>query len=246
MADAKKYADDVSQATEMENIRILAPVPGTKYIGVEVPRSERKFSKLKDELMPIGRDITKKLYALDLTNPDTPHVLIAGKSGSGKSQLIRNLIESRPKGTQLVCIDPKRVELSKYRNEALLFAMLPEDTYLTLQNIEMEMNQRYALMESRGVDNIEGIKPRMMIVIDEYASVRLDATFGKLIEKSLVNITNMGRAAGIHLIIATQRPSVDVITGLIKANIGCRICLAVASQIDSKVIIDQPGGEKLA
>lgn len=245
MSEVKKYAEDVSQATEMENIRIVAPVPGTKFVGVEVPRPKRKFSKYNKETFPIGRDIDKKLYTLDIANPDTPHVLIAGKSGSGKSQLIRALIESRPKGMQIVCIDPKLVELSRYRNEALMYSALTEEAYMILEQLEVEMKQRYHLMDARGVSDIGDIRPRIMVVIDEYATLRLDPNFGKSIEKSLVNITNMGRACGVHLILATQRPSVDVITGLIKANIGCRICLSVSSAIDSKVVLDQTGAEKL-
>ena len=150
MSEVKKYAEDVEQATEMENIRIVAPVPGTKYVGVEIPREERKFSKLKkDDVMPIGRDINKKLYSLDFANSDTPHVLIAGKSGSGKSQLIKALIESRPKDYFLVCIDPKLVELSKYRNESILYASLPEQALMVLENIIFEMNDRYRKMEQK-------------------------------------------------------------------------------------------------
>lgn len=150
MSEVKKYAEDVSQATEFENIRIVAPVPGTKYVGIEIPREERKFSKLKkDDIMPIGRDINKKLHSLNFSNPDTPHVLIAGKSGSGKSQLIRALIESRPKDYLLVCIDPKLVELSKYRNESILYASIPEQALMVLENIIFEMNDRYRKMEQK-------------------------------------------------------------------------------------------------
>lgn len=247
MSEVKKYAEDVEQATEVENIRIVAPVPWTKYVGVEIPKENRKFSKIEEkDVMPIGRDINKKLYTLDFTNPDTPHVLIAGKSGSGKSQLIKALIESRPKDYQLVCIDPKLVELTKYKNESLLYASFPEDALMTLENIEYEMKMRYRKMEREWVSEIGNLAPRMMVVIDEYASLKLHPKLGKEIEKILINLTNMGRACGIHIIIATQRPSVDVITGLIKANIGCRICLSVASQIDSKVVIEQPWAEKLA
>lgn len=249
MAKVRKYVDDVSQATEIENVRILAPVPGTAYVGVEIPRTDRKFIKHAGEKMPIGKDIDGKTYSLDLSDPNTPHLLVAGRTGSGKSQFLKVLIESRPADVELAIIDPKYVELPQYKAdcESGYYGNEPLEAWYMLGMIKDRMNDRYKSMESDRVTDISKTQHRrMLIVIEEYASLRLDPQYGTDIENLVIQITNLGRAAGIHMVLATQRPDVKIISGRIKANIGCRICFATASQIDSKIILDTIGAEKLA
>lgn len=252
MADVKKYAEDVAQATEIGNIRIVAPVPGTKYVGVELPRTERIFlgmeelAKKENKIMPIGCDIDGNMYNYDITDSNTPHLLIAGRTWSGKSEFLKVLIETRPKNTDLVIIDPKRVELTKYKRESLLYGVESFDALEILKQLILEMEERYKQLEFKGINNIADMPGmrRIMCVIEEFGSLRL-SEFGNEIEAQIEKLTNMGRAAGIHIILATQRPDVKVISGRIKNNIGTRACFAVASSIDSKVILEIPGAEKL-
>lgn len=250
MAKIRKYVDDVSQATEIENVRILAPVPGTSYVGVEIPRVERKFEQYKEGTMPIGVDIDGKVYTFDLADPNTPHMIVAGRTGSGKSQFLKVLIESRPARTSLCIIDPKRVELTQYKKLCGRddYGCDPLEAWFMLSNLKDRMDERYRYMEDHGHTDIsQGTKyDRVMVIIEEYAALRLDKKYGNEIEDLIIQLTNLGRAAGIHMILATQRPDVKIISGRIKANIGCRVCFATSSQIDSKIILDTIGAEKLA
>lgn len=250
MAKIRKYVDDVSQATEIENVRILAPVPGTSYVGVEIPRVERRFEELTEgQTMPIGVDIDGKVYSLDLADPNTAHMLVAGRTGSGKSQFLKVLIESKPEGVGLCIIDPKRVELTQYKKLCGKddYGCEPIEAWFMLSELKRQMDERYRFMEENGHRDVATTPySRKMCIIEEYAALRLDKEYGNQIEDLIVQLTNLGRAAGIHMILATQRPDVKIISGRIKANIGCRVCFATASQIDSKIILDTIGAEKLA
>ena len=156
MSDVRKYADDVSQATAIENVRILAPVPGTEYIGVEVPREERKFEKHVNEIMPIGKDIDGTTYSLDLSDSNTPHMIVAGRTWSGKSEFLKVLIESRPDGTELRIIDPKRVELAKYKSMCGEddYGCTPIEAWYMLSELASTMDYRYSKMEQKWVNDI--------------------------------------------------------------------------------------------
>lgn len=305
MSEVKKYAEDVSQATEFENVRIVAPVPGTKFVGVEVPRDDRGEASVdKKTAFPIGRDIDKKLYSLDLSNSNTPHLIVAGRSGSGKSVLLKNLIKQPPKNTLFAIIDPKRVEFgpiakSDPKKIPLYGSTITEATNILLA-LKKEMNNRYLELESKGLTSIEWTKyKRVVIMIEEMAFLmqstekiddptdaeRYSKEYSEYLEKQreqqenaifamfggrrpkkipepkpvkqitasqlalslLTEISAMGRACGIHLILATQRPSVDVIPGIIKANIPARLCFATSSAVDTKVVLDGDyGAEKLS
>lgn len=154
MSEVKKYAEDVSQATEFENVRIVAPVPGTKFVGVEVPRDDRGEASVDKKIaFPIGRDIDKKLYSLDLSNSNTPHLIVAGRSGSGKSVLLKNLIKQPPKNTLFAIIDPKRVEFgpiakSDPKKIPLYGSTITEATNILLA-LKKEMNNRYLELENK-------------------------------------------------------------------------------------------------
>lgn len=248
MSDIKKYAEDVAQATEMENIRIIAPVPWTKFVWVEMPREERKYSKFdKKYVLPIWRDIDGKLTTLSLEDSNTPHMIVAWRTWSGKSEFLKVLIESRPKGTLLAIVDPKYVELTRYRKDAMMYGNAPVDAYVLLARIKEMMMERYSAMEKLWVSDISETKEkRILVIIEEYANLSLDWEYWKEIEEIIVQLSNLGRAAWIHIVLATQRPDVKIISGRIKANIGCRVCFATASQIDSKIILDTNWAEKLS
>lgn len=250
MSDVKKYVEDVSQATEIENVRILAPVPGTKYVGVEIPRSERRFKKYtKSAGVPVGVDIDGKIVAFSFADTNTPHLIVAGRTGSGKSEFLKVMISAlSSKEHSLILIDPKYVELSRFREKAEIYGSTANDSWQILDSLTQEMERRYKSLESEGVNDIAQLKKplkRKVVFIEEYASLRLDKQYGKDIEELVVKLTNLGRAAGIHIVLATQRPDVTVISGRIKANIGARVCFACSSAIDSKIILDEAGAEKL-
>lgn len=249
MSELKKYWEDIAQATEKENIRVLAPVPGTKFVGIEIPKEERRFVQLesKERNMPIGVDIDGKVTYFDLTDSNTPHLIVAGKTGSGKSEFLKVLIETCPRSVELYLIDPKRVELAKYKPRAEEYGNEANEAYEMLEKLYTEMMKRYKRMEMNWVSNVKDTRyKRILCIIEEFANLRLDRIFGKDIEELIVKISNLGRAAGVHLVLATQRPDVTIISGRIKANIWSRVCFAVASQIDSKIILDWGWAEKLA
>lgn len=267
-------ADDIALALATADVRILAPIPGRSAIGIEVPNQHRELVTLGDILTSdqaavepgvltfgVGKDIGGGAV---LTNiGEMPHLLIAGATGSGKSvcvnsMLISILMRARPDQVKMMLIDPKRVELSVYNGIPHLLTPVvtnPKQAAVALAWAVSEMEERYELLQKASVKNIDSFNaalskggedefmPYILIVIDELADLMMVAPND--VEDAICRIAQLARAVGIHLVVATQRPSTDIITGLIKANIICRIAFAVGSQIDSRVILDSPGAEKL-
>jgi S-DNA-T family DNA segregation ATPase FtsK/SpoIIIE len=266
-------ADDLALALAARRIRMVAPVPGKGYIGVEVPNEEialvalrdaiqsPKFTKLKSPLrFALGRDVSGEAFAADLA--DMPHLLIAGTTGSGKSVCVNALIScfllhNTPDDLRMIMVDPKRVELSGYDGIPHLLAPVVVDLERVvgvLQWVSREMDQRYHKFSEAGARHIadfnkrvareDGQKlPYLLVIIDELADLMMLAPTET--EKAITRLAQLARATGIHLIISTQRPSTNVVTGLIKANFPARIAFATASGVDSRVILDQPGAETL-
>lgn len=251
-------------------IRIEAPIPGRSLVGIEIPNRSLEFVNVKTMLnsdimkkskskliVALGLDVSGNPLVADLAK--MPHVLIAGQTGSGKSVCINTFITSllfrcSPQELKLILIDPKRVELTLYNGIPHLMTPVivePEKIVSALKWAMGEMDRRFKLFAQVGVRNIDGYNemagfqslPYLVIIIDELADVIMFAPVE--VEDAICRIAQMARATGIHLVVSTQRPSVNVITGLIKANIPCRIAFSVASMIDSRVIIDMPGAEKL-
>ena len=260
----------MSLASPTGTVRIEAPIPGKSLIGIEVPNFTPSLvtmkSILKSDLIknsksklviPLGRDVSGDIVVGDIAK--MPHALIAGATGSGKSILVHSIVTTllfrcSPEECKFIMIDPKRVELKKYEGVPHLLTPIivdPEKALPALKWAVDEMTKRYKKLEELGVRDIESYNqlldvkklPFIIIVVDEFAD--LMATSSNDVEKAICRIAQMARAVGIHLILATQRPSVDVLTGLIKANIPTRIALNVSSQTDSRVIMDQTGAEKL-
>ena len=269
-----RLADDLALALAAPSIRIEAPVPGQPIVGVEVPNADRRIVGLRslvaseefqlraaDGGLPIalGRDVTGKPVIADLTR--MPHVLIAGATGSGKSVCINTIITSllmqkSPEEIRLVLVDPKRVELTGYASAPhLAFSRVvtePDEVVSVLGVVVAEMDRRYRRLEDRGARNIVAYNaladvdkplPYWVVVLDELADMMMAAAAE--VEGQLVRLAQLARAVGIHLVVATQRPSVDVVTGLIKANFPTRIAFATTSQTDARVIMDRTGAEKL-
>lgn len=265
-------ADNIALSLAATNVRIVAPIPGKHALGIEVPNKHRHlvtfseilqeddFAKGDHELpVALGKDITGEAQVIDLTR--TPHLLIAGATGAGKSVCVNSLISSllyrrSPEEVKMILIDPKIVELKFYNDIPHLLTPVitdPKKAFQALQWCLFEMERRYSLLDNMAVrdlrsynkkvsDNGESL-PYIVVVVDEFAD--LMATSGKELESTLARLAAMSRAVGIHLVLATQRPSTDVITGLIKANIPSRIAFMVASKVDSRIIIDAMGAEKL-
>lgn len=263
-------ADDLALALAASRIRIQAPVPGRSYVGIEVPNEEvsrvtlreviesDSFQRLRSPLrFALGKNVSGMGISVDLSK--MPHLLIAGTTGSGKSVCVNAilcafLLNNTPSDLRLVLVDPKRVELTNYNGVPHLLAPVVVDADRVvgaLQWIMREMDSRYHKFSQNGSRNIQEFNNRhpqdrlthLVVVIDELADLMMLAPDET--ERSITRLAQLARATGIHLIIATQRPSVDVVTGLIKANFPARIAFAVASQIDSRVILDQPGAERL-
>lgn len=250
-------------------IRIEAPIPGRSLVGIELPNRSPEFVTLKKMLesdvmkeagklaVALGLDVAGKPIVGDLGK--MPHILVAGQTGSGKSVLMNTflcslLFRTSPSEVKLILVDPKRVELTGYNNIPHLLAPVivePEKVISALKWIMHEMDSRYKLFAQAGARNIASYNemsgfqamPYIVLVIDELADIMLFAPVE--VEDCITRIAQMSRATGIHMVLATQRPSVDVITGLIKANIPSRIAFAVSSQVDSRVILDGQGAEKL-
>jgi len=263
-------ADDLAMALKASTIRIQAPVPGKDVVGIEIPNSQIETIYLREILetdlfknsksplvIALGKDIVGKPFVTDLAK--LPHVLIAGTTGSGKSVGINSMILSllyrnSPDDLKLMMIDPKMLEFSIY-NEIphLLTPVITEakKAITGLNNMVKEMERRYKLMSEAKVKNIENYNekypenkmPYIVVIIDELADLMM--TGGKDVEYSIGRLAQMARASGIHLIVATQRPSVDVVTGTIKANLPSRMSFKVGQKIDSKVVLDQYGAESL-
>lgn len=271
---------EIALALAAKDVRIQAPIPGKKTVGIEIPNAQTAMVSVREILETIKpEDDDKKLlvaFGQDIMGNSvtwqinkTPHMLVAGSTGSGKSVCINSLIVSmlmrtRPDEVKLVLVDPKKVELSMYNGVPHLLAPVVTDARkanIALKKIVVEMEKRYDLFEGSGTKNIEGYNkyvdkkneedpslgmkrlPFIVVIIDELADLMMVAA--KEVEDSIMRITQMARAAGIHLIVATQRPSTDVITGVVKANIPTRVAFAVSSQIDSRTILDMVGAEKL-
>ncbi|NOY08841.1 MAG: DNA translocase FtsK [Spirochaetes bacterium] len=268
-------ADNIALRLAALRVRIVAPIPGKHAVGIEVPNRKRNIVSFKELItLPIfknskyeipivlGKDIAGEAQVIDLVQ--TPHLLIAGATGSGKSVCVNSIINSilyqkPPHKVRLMLIDPKIVELKFYNDIPHLLTPVitsPKRAYQALQYCIDEMERRYTLLDSLGVRDIRSYNrrvgeqrlateklPYLVIVVDEFAD--LMATSGKEIESTLARLAAMSRAVGLHLVLATQRPSIDVITGLIKANIPSRIAFMVASKFDSRIIIDSVGAEKL-
>src|SRR3989344_3426467 len=265
-------SNDLALMTEAPTgqIRIEAPIPGRNLVGVEVPNRSLEVVSLKTMLLssvmhkaksklsvPLGLDVAGNPLIIDVAK--MPHVLIAGTTGSGKSVLINSVIasllfRSAPTEVKMIMIDPKRVELTAYNDiPHLLYPVVvePAESISALKWALKEMDRRYIEFAKNSVRNIDSFNelagfqalPYIVILIDELADIMALAPVE--VEDSIARIAQMARATGIHLIVSTQRPSVDVITGLIKANIPCRIAFNVSSMVDSRVILDGPGAEKL-
>jgi len=262
---------DLALALASRGVRIEAPIPGKSLVGIEVPNEERAIIRMRELMasdeyksvdsslkLAIGRDVAGKPLIADLAK--MPHLLVAGATGSGKSVgmnsfLISLLYNNSPKDLKLIMIDPKRVELGSYNGIPHLLTPVitdPDKASTALRWAVAEMNRRYQVCAEAGHRNIDDYNadknkpenlPKIVIVIDELADLMMTA--GKEVEASICRLAQMARAVGIHLIIATQRPSVDVITGLIKANIPTRIAFTVSSSIDSRTILDGQGAEDL-
>ena len=266
-------SDDIALNLAAETIRIEAPIPGKQAVGIEVPNTEKEtvhfrdvvesdaFQDSKSKLsVALGKDVAGNMEIADIAK--MPHALIAGATGSGKSVCINTIITSiiykaKPSEVKFVMVDPKVVELSVYNGiPHLLIPVVtdPKKAAGALAWAVQEMDNRYNVFAEKGVRDLKGYNalaekegigtlPQIVIIIDELADLMMVAA--KEVEDSICRLAQKARAAGMHLIIATQRPSVDVITGIIKANIPSRIAFAVSSQVDSRTILDQVGAEKL-
>ena len=271
MSKVSALKDDLAYALAAEDVRILAPIPGKQAVGVEVPNQVRKIVHLGDVFQDapkgwspltvwLGKDIAGKAIGTDLAKQ--PHVLVAGTTGSGKSGCVNAMLSSillraTPNEVRLVLVDPKQVELNHYENIPHLLTPVVTSPRLAanvLANLIKEMEERYSIMsrartrslvELNRVREKEGERPLpyILCVIDELADLMMIAP-GE-VEDSIIRLAQKSRAVGIHLLLATQRPSADIITGMIKANVPARIAFAVSSQTDSRVILDQNGAESL-
>ncbi len=261
--------EDIALALASPDLRILAPIPGKSAIGIEVPNIYRSFVYLGDLVktpdfqeaqsplaVAVGQEITGTPVVIDLKG--LPHLLIAGATGSGKSVCLNAIITSillraRPDEVKFIMIDPKRIELNLYNDIPHLIVPVvvnPKQAAAALAWAVEEMEKRFELLSETKTRHLDSYNkeakeklPYLVIVLDELADLMIIAA--KEVEDAICRLAQMGRAVGIHLIVATQRPSSDIITGLIKANITSRIAFAVSSQVDSRVILDSPGAEKL-
>ena len=276
-----QLADDLARVMEASSVRVIAPIPGRSSVGIEIPNrnpatvyfksivNSPEFAEASSMLtLAIGKTTSGEISTLDLSK--MPHLLIAGTTGSGKSVCINTIIcsilyHATPDEVKFVMIDPKKVEMTLYKNLEGYHLLKMEDidepivttvdnAILALRALEKEMDRRYNILADAIVRNIseynekmeksgDSIMPYIVLVVDELADLMMLSA--KDVEAPIARLAQLARAVGIHLVIATQRPSVDVITGVIKANFPSRIAFQVASKIDSRTIIDQPGADKL-
>lgn len=249
MKKIEGYVADIEQVVGVTGVRVLAPIPNTTYVGFEVPRKDREFIKVKpknkDFELAIGIDVMGKTFYFDIRQ--APHILVAGATGSGKSVFLNSLIYQITKiDAELVLFDPKRVELSQFENKADLYLDDSETIALALDDLVKEMEERYKKMKELGVRTIEGTDLKYkFIVIDEFGDLTLGSAHSQMITRNITLLAQKARACGMHLIIATQRPSVDVITGTIKNNFICKAVFRMSKAIDSQVVLGEAGAEKL-
>jgi len=267
-------SDDLALAMSAVSVRIIAPIPGKSVVGIELPNKHRgmvflaelmnskEFANAKSMLtFAMGKDISGRPYISDLAS--MPHLLVAGTTGSGKSVAVNTLIcsivyKAPPELVKFIMVDPKMVELSIYEDIPHLAAPVvtePRKAAQVLKNVVEEMENRYSVLASMKVRNLDSynqkaaedpelpVMPYLVVIVDEFADLMLVA--GKDVEQSIIRIAQMARAVGIHLVLATQRPSVNVITGIIKANMPARLSFRVSSKIDSRTILDTSGAELL-
>ena len=264
----RNLQQDIAYALAATEVRILAPIPGKSAVGVEVPNTKpakvtlgdvfSEYPDANDWALPVGlgKDISGRAVFFDLA--EMPHLLVAGTTGSGKSVMLNGLLTSLllttdPRQVKMVLIDPKRVELSQFVRVPHLITPVVTDVKKAANALSWavsEMERRYEVLEKAGMRSLDGYNdrgaeqmPYVVVVIDELADLMMTAA--AKVENAVIRLAQKARAVGIHLVVATQRPSVDVITGMIKANIPSRIAFAVSSQIDSRVILDAPGAESL-
>ena len=266
--------NDLALSLAAPSVRVEAPIPGMARVGIEIPNNEITTVGLREVLeskvfqggkyklpLPLGRDVNGRAVVGDLAK--MPHLLIAGATGAGKSVCLNGIISTflmykRPEELRMLMIDPKMVELTGFNGVPHLLCPVVtemEKVVGALRMVLKEMNRRYEVFKSLGVRNLDGYRkktrddpeaetiPYLVVIIDELADLMM--TTSDEVETLLARLTQMARATGIHLIIATQRPSVNVLTGLIKANVPARIAFAVSSNTDSRVVLDQPGAERL-
>jgi DNA segregation ATPase FtsK/SpoIIIE, S-DNA-T family len=264
----RNLQQDIAYALAATEVRILAPIPGKSAVGVEVPNTRpakvtlgdvfQAYPDANDWTLPVGlgKDISGRAVFFDLS--EMPHLLVAGTTGSGKSVMLNGLLTSLllttdPRQVKMVLIDPKRVELSQFGRVPHLITPVVTDVKKAANALAWavaEMERRYEVLEKIGVRSVEGYNdraetqmPYVVVVIDELADLMMQA--GAKVEDAIIRLAQKARAVGIHIVVATQRPSVDVITGMIKANVPSRIAFAVSSQVDSRVVLDSPGAEAL-
>lgn len=258
MSKLLSYVADIEQVVGVSGVRVLAPIPNTSLVGFEVPREDRRFPEAMPEPkgfeLAIGADIYGKPFYFDIRK--APHLLVAGATGSGKSVFLNSIISQLAKlpNVDLHLFDPKLVELSIFRASATEYHSDTESIYLALDELVGEMNVRYGRLSEAGVRNIEEYKGEMkykFVVIDEFGDLTVSnvkdgkTSLSKEILKSLLLLAQKSRACGIHLIIATQRPSTKIITGDIKANFPTKVAFRCAKAIDSQVVLGEAGAEKL-
>ncbi len=274
VSSIESYQKDIALSLKTKSLRILAPIPGTDVVGIEIPNPKPQMIRVRQILgspsfaESMNKNLTNLVLGIGIdgklmTKPleDMPHLLVAGATGSGKSVGVNTFIlsliyQNSPSELKFLMVDPKQVELGMYDGIPYLLAPVetnPDKALKILKWTVNEMERRYTLLKEYKVKKLDEYNkkmtgdtlPRIVVVIDELADLMMNRNTKKDTENCITRIAQKARAVGIHLIVATQRPSVDVVTGLIKANIPTRIAFSVVSQIDSRTILDTKGAEEL-